>query len=74
MISILLGESFTFTFEQSQGKEDRGLYSWFFMVPKRNEGLQPILDLRGLNDFIAYKKFRMVTPQWFFLCSMREIG
>lgn len=33
------------------------------MVPKKDGGLRPILDLKGLNKFITYRKFWMVTLQ-----------
>ena len=38
-----------------------GLYSRYFLVPKKPEGLRPILDLRGLNPSITKKEFRMLT-------------
>lgn len=37
------------------GIEGREFYSCYFTVSKRVGGLQPILDLRGLNKFISYR-------------------
>ena len=36
-------------------------FSRYFLVPKRDDSFRPILDLRHLNKFIAYRRFRMVT-------------
>ena len=38
-----------------------GIYSRFFLVPKKPEGFRPILDLRGLNPTVSKKQFRMLT-------------
>jgi hypothetical protein len=38
-----------------------GFYSTFFVVPKRDGGLRPVLNLKPLNQYIQYKKFRMET-------------
>ena len=38
-----------------------GLYSRYFLVPKKPKGFRPILDLRGLNPTITKKEFRMLT-------------
>ncbi|KAF7239825.1 Ran-binding protein 17 [Varanus komodoensis] len=40
-----------------------GFYSRYFTVPKRDGGLRPTLDLRGLNRFITPKKLWMTTLQ-----------
>lgn len=44
----------------------QGLYSRYFLVPKRDRGLQPIMNLRGLNLHLNNKKFHMKTPQSIF--------
>ena len=38
-----------------------GCYSHYFLVPKKNGGICPILDLRPLNAFLRKDKFRRVT-------------
>jgi hypothetical protein len=38
-----------------------GYYSTFFVVPKRDGGFRPILNLKPLNQFVQYQKFRMET-------------
>ncbi len=40
---------------------ETGLYSRYFIVSKKNEGLRPILDLRVLNDSVMQLKFKMLT-------------
>ncbi len=37
------------------------LYSRYFVVPKKDGGLHPILDLRVLNDSVMQLKFKMLT-------------
>lgn len=44
-------------------KEAQAYYARYFVVPKRDGGIWPIMDLRGLNDWIIYKKFRMTSVQ-----------
>lgn len=39
----------------------RGVYSVFFLVPKKNGDMRTILDLKWLNRFIIHKKFKMET-------------
>lgn len=41
-------------------------YSRYFLVPKREGGLRPIMDLRGLNLYLKDKKFCMITLQSIF--------
>ncbi len=36
-------------------------YSRYFIVPKKDEWLRPILDLRVLNDSVMQLKFKMLT-------------
>ncbi|XP_024141773.2 uncharacterized protein LOC112154824 [Oryzias melastigma] len=38
-----------------------GFYSRYFLVPKRDGGLRPILDLRALNKYLRQYTFRMLT-------------
>ncbi|KAJ1208810.1 hypothetical protein NDU88_004193 [Pleurodeles waltl] len=39
----------------------RGCYSRYFLIPKKDKGLCPILDLRDLNYFLKKEKFKMIT-------------
>ncbi len=39
----------------------QGFYSWYFLVPKKDGGLCPILDLRVLNKHLRKYNFRMLT-------------
>ena len=41
----------------------RGFYSTFFLVPKKDGGQRPVLNLKGLNQFVNVRTFRMQTPQ-----------
>ena len=38
-----------------------GFFSRCFAVPKKDGGIRPIMDLRDLNEYICYRKFRMLT-------------
>ncbi len=40
---------------------ERGFFSRYFLVPKRDGGLRPILDLRRLNCSLYKGKFKMLT-------------
>ncbi|KAI2644567.1 Transposon Ty3-G Gag-Pol polyprotein [Labeo rohita] len=40
---------------------ESGYYSRYFLVPKKDGGLRPILDLRGLNRSVKALKFKMLT-------------
>ncbi len=40
---------------------ESGFYSRYFVVPKRDGGLRPILDLRPINRALCERQFRMVT-------------
>jgi hypothetical protein len=40
-----------------------GFYSTFFLVPKKDGGQRPVLNLKGLNQYLDVKTFKMQTPQ-----------
>jgi len=40
-------------------QEEDGFYSTFFLVPKKDKGLRPILNLRPLNNLIVKRSFKM---------------
>ncbi len=40
---------------------ERGFFSRYFLVPKRDGGLRPILDIRRLNFSLYKGKFKMLT-------------
>ncbi|CAM4576079.1 unnamed protein product [Leuciscus chuanchicus] len=40
---------------------ETGFYSRYFIVPKKDGGLRPILDLRVLNELFIQLKFKMLT-------------
>ncbi|KAI2649876.1 Transposon Ty3-G Gag-Pol polyprotein [Labeo rohita] len=42
-------------------ERESGYYSRYFLVPKKDGGLRPILDLRGLNHSVKALKFKMLT-------------
>ena len=49
-----------------------GFYSTYFLVPKYDGGFRPILDLRGLNQFLKVLPFHMLrTSSWL---SLRGTG
>src|SRR4029434_9441458 len=43
-------------------EEASGLYSRYFLVPKKDGNYRPILDLRVLNKALMPLRFRMLTP------------
>ncbi len=47
--------------EVPQTEVERGFFSRYFLVPKRDGGLRPILDLRRLNLSLYKGKFKMLT-------------
>ncbi len=47
--------------EIPQSDIKRGFFSRYFLVPKRDGGLRPILDLRCLNFSLYKGKFKMLT-------------
>lgn len=50
----------------------RGVYSVFFLVPKKNGEMRTILDLKWLNRFVSRKKFKMET--WRTITSALDQG
>jgi ribonuclease HI len=40
-----------------------GFYSTFFLVPKKDGGQRPVLNLKGLNKFVQVRSFKMQTLQ-----------
>ncbi len=44
-----------------RSSRETGLYSRYFIVPKKDGGLRPILDLRVLKDSVMQLKFKMLT-------------
>uniref|UniRef100_A0AAV2LLV6 ribonuclease H n=1 Tax=Knipowitschia caucasica TaxID=637954 RepID=A0AAV2LLV6_KNICA len=46
----------------------RGLYSPYFLVPKKSGGVRPILDLRVLNECISKRQFRMLSTKQLLEC------
>ena len=59
-----------------------GFYSTYFLVPKANGSLRPILDLRELNTFVKRLPFKMLTStevlrsisqgEWFTLLDLED--
>ncbi len=47
--------------EVPQSEVERGFFSRYFLVPKKDGGLRPILDLRRLNFSLYKGKFKMLT-------------
>lgn len=37
-----------------------GFFSIYFLVTKKDDGFQPILELRNLNNFLKFLPFRML--------------
>ncbi len=42
-------------------QSESGFYTHYFLVPKKDGGLRPILDLRHLNHALMKRSFRMTT-------------
>ena len=53
-------------------QENSGLYSPYFLVPKKNGQMRPILDLRVLNESVAKRPFRMLTIKRLLTCVQRN--
>jgi hypothetical protein len=43
------------------GQEGQGFYSTFFIVPKKDGGLRPILNLKPLDVYMEKSHFKMET-------------
>ncbi len=69
-------------FQISTSRSLTGFYSKYFLVPKKDGGLRPILDLRQLNRFITLLPFKMLTTtqilesiepgEWFASIGMKD--
>ncbi len=44
-----------------QANSESGFYSRYFLIPKRDSGLRPILDLRHLNHSLLKMSFKILT-------------
>ena len=63
-------------------QSESGFYSRYFLVPKKDGGLRPILDLRHLNRALMVRPFRMLTTRhiltqirpgdWFFSVDLKD--
>ncbi|MGL5393635.1 MAG: hypothetical protein ACRDA8_20035, partial [Shewanella sp.] len=63
-------------------QSESGFYSRYFLVPKKEGGLRPILDLRHLNKALIKRLFRMLTLKkiiaqirpmdWFFSLDLKD--
>ena len=61
---------------------NKGFYSRYFLVPKKDGGYRPILDLRILNKTLVKREFRMLTSRqldlfikprdWFVTIDLRD--
>ncbi len=63
-------------------ERESGLYSRYFIVPKKDGGLRPILDLRQVNRSVSRLKFKMLTlkqvvsqiksEDWFVMIDLKD--
>ncbi|KAL0151599.1 hypothetical protein M9458_053116, partial [Cirrhinus mrigala] len=61
---------------------ESGFYSQYFIVPKKDSGLRPILDLRLLNRSVSRLEFKMLTVKqvvsqirsedWFVMIDLKD--
>lgn len=61
---------------------ESGFYSCYFLVPKKDGSLRPILDLRHLNKALVKRAFKMLTLKqilalvlpgdWFFSVDLKD--
>lgn len=42
-------------------EREAGLYRWYFIVPKNDGGLQPIIDIRELNRSLRRFRLKILT-------------
>ena len=45
--------------ELAPRETDRGFYSSLFLVPKKDGGMRPVINLKSLNEFVAPQHFKM---------------
>ena len=38
---------------------EQGFYSSLFLVPKKDRGMRPVINLKGLNEFVVTHDFKM---------------
>ncbi|KAL0183526.1 hypothetical protein M9458_019222, partial [Cirrhinus mrigala] len=63
-------------------QSESGFYSRYFLVPKKDGGLRPILDLRHLNRALMKRPFKIITLKqilshirpgdWFFSLDLKD--
>ncbi len=61
-------------------ERESGFYSRYFIVPKKDEGLHPFLDLRQLNRSVSRLKFKMLkqvvsqirSEDWFVTIDLKD--
>ncbi len=58
--------------EVPQSEVERGFFSRYFLVPKRDGGFRPILDLRRLNLSLYKGKFKMLTMRKTIMSQVQE--
>ncbi len=66
----------------SLAQSESGFFSRYFLVPKKDGDLRPILDLRHLNQTLMKRPFRMITSKqilsqicpgdWFFSLDLKD--
>ena len=52
-------------------QEGQGYYSTFFIVPKKDGGFRPILNLRELNTYLKVPHFKMETQKTI-ICALEQ--
>ncbi|KAI2661975.1 hypothetical protein H4Q32_007693 [Labeo rohita] len=65
-IAVLLAKGVIETVPSAEMR--KGFYSPYFIVPKKGDGLRPILDLRILNRTLHKRPFKMLTLKHLFTC------